>query len=159
MTAITGVFLQFHSCSSSVRDKAGRAQLSWCNSASRLVASLTPKCPLAASWRMSEYRRNWMREKGATEREREWEKSDKKGLKSEMKDGKKWRGVGRGWLVRKRQWVGETETKTLWGWEGCWICDGRDSESFFCTTCPPTLTLVLWVNDMWFDRHFFQSLE
>lgn len=58
-------------------------------------------------------------------------------VKTEGKDGKRWKGVGRGWLVRKRQWVGETQTKRPRGWERCWICDGRDSESFFVSHVLP----------------------
>lgn len=40
-------------------------------------------------------------------------------------------GVGRGWPVRKRQRVGETKTKRLWGWVRCWIRNGWESKSFF----------------------------
>lgn len=32
------------------------------------------------------------------------------------------------------------------------------SESFFCPTCPPTITLVLWGNDTRFDGRYFRRV-
>lgn len=79
--------------------------------------------PVAPTLWMSEYRQN------RHVREKRGDREAKKWWSRERKDRRRWRGVGRRWLVRERQWVGET--KTLWGWERCWICDGRDFESFF----------------------------
>lgn len=62
------------------------------------------------------------------------------------------RGRGEEKEGRRKRAAHEKETvsgrQRHWGWEGCWVCDGRGSASCSCAPRPPTPTLLLPPNDL-----------